>query len=647
MNQHSISKPAFRRKTLAALLMPLLAVAGGTASLSAAEPTVAEAAHAQAGGAQAAHHANKRPVYSVINIAAEGGLSFLNEKGQVAFSSFVYNNAGYFDGDRLHDLGTVDGEAAVVFGLNNRGVAIGNTAASRSFTWTVAGGYRILPAPMGGSARAVNDRNQVAGAIYAPGVSARAARWDANGTLRLLGTLPFSLSEARTINNHGLTGGFADTPDRMYATLWDPVGRQLNLAPPGGNLAFTSLVNDRGDAAGYVSDVASEYTPGFFRSAGGSLVLTGAQGRPPADLNDRGELVGITRTRATGDNFFGYLWTRSRGLALLPRPPGALYTGAVAINERTDIVGVAGGNEPRGRAILWRGLSAPIDLNGTLYRRPPGLVLHGGVAINDAGAILADSNAGLVLLRPGKAGTDAPVLGPVQALPDIVELGQEARPTLGFIDNSRTQTHSAVAEWSDGCVSPHPLVRQSAGGGEVRLQHRFCAPGFVTLTLRVTDSGGRTTETRRQVLVNNPAAATVSGRGTLSGAGGQALHFAFWSPLGSTLQSDNDRRERGRPAVLLQGPFTFESDRVSSAVRNGQQIRIEGTGRFDGRTGYRFLVDAIDGKGNNPSDADRMRVRISHLDQTGKEVLDYDSAPAAKAGPVAAVVSEGAIALSN
>lgn len=649
MNQHSISKPAFRRKTLTALLVPLLAVVGGSASLATAETTTSVVAQSQAADVQAAHHANKRPVYSVINIAAEGAPAFLNEKGQVAFSSFVFENAGFFDGDRLYDLGTVDGGAPTIFGLNNRGVAVGNTVESRSFTWTVAGGYRILPAPVGSSARAINDRNQVAGAIYALGVSARAVRWDANGTIRPLGPLPFSLSEAHAINNRGLTGGFADTSDRIYATLWNPAGRQLNLAPPGGNLAFTTLLNEQGDAAGYASDPASGSTQGFFRSAGGPLVLTGARGIRPGDLNDRRELVGST---TNGDSFFAYLWTPARGLVLLPRPSWARYTGAGAINERSEIVGVAGGNEPRGRALLWRGLTAPIDLNGTLYRRPPGLVLHTGFAINDAGTILADSNAGLVMLRPGKVGTDAPVLGPVQGLPNIVELGQEVRATLGFIDNSRTQTHTAAAEWSDGCVSPHPLVRQSTGGGEVRLQHRFCAPGFVTLTLRITDSGGRTTETRRQVLVNDPAMATVSGRGTLAGAGAQALQFALWSPLGSTLQSDGGGREGSRPAVILQGPFAFKSDRVTSAVRNGQQVRIEGTGHFNGSPGYRFLIDAVDGKGRNAGDTDRMRLRIVHLDATGKEVLDYDSAPEAKAGSLAvgagyATVSEGAIALSN
>ncbi|XYJ08533.1 hypothetical protein ACSUZJ_14050 [Telluria sp. B2] len=91
---------------------------------------------------------------------------------------------------------------------------------------------------------------------------------------------------------------------------------------------------------------------------------------------------------------------------------------------------------------------------------------------------------------------------------------------------------------------------------------------------------------------------------------------------------------------------------MTSAVRNGQQVRIESSGHFNGSTGYRFLIDAVDGKGRNAGDTDRMRVRIVHTDETGKEVLDYDSAPAAKTGALAAVsnyatVSEGAIALSN
>ncbi|UUZ50362.1 hypothetical protein LP420_10965 [Massilia sp. B-10] len=53
-------------------------------------------------------------------------------------------------------------------------------------------------------------------------------------------------------------------------------------------------------------------------------------------------------------------------------------------------------------------------------------MLRAGAAINDDGAILAYSNAGLVLLRPGKRGTDAPVLGPVAKLAG--QPGSGARP---------------------------------------------------------------------------------------------------------------------------------------------------------------------------------------------------------------------------
>ena len=113
--------------------------------------------------------------------------------------------------------------------------------------------------------------------------------------------------------------------------------------------------------------------------------------------------------------------------------------------------------------------------------------MHSGHAINDAGVILANSNAGLVMLRPGTRGTDAPVLGPIVTLPRSVELGQDLTLTVGFVDNSVTQTHKASVVWTDGCPSPAPTVREAAGTGQVTLRHRFCAAGFQAVRLRVTD----------------------------------------------------------------------------------------------------------------------------------------------------------------
>jgi hypothetical protein len=72
-----------------------------------------------------------------------------------------------------------------------------------------------------------------------------------------------------------------------------------------------------------------------------------------------------------------------------------------------------------------------------------------------------------------------------------------------------------------------------------------------------------------------------------------------------------------------------------------------------GRPGYRFVIDTDRG--------DRMRVRISHTESGGKEVVDYDNgnaggnagedgldaAPPAEAGaPDRTVIAEGGLTLS-
>jgi hypothetical protein len=516
MNPHTTSKPAFRRKVLGGLLLPLLVAAGAA---GAASPSSASAAAAPTGPQPArmdgAHCCAARPVYSVINLAPEDdGRVFLNEKGQAAFSA-PRGAAGFFDGDRLHDMGVLREGTTGVTGLNNRGVVVGIVsfavdpfADNVPFTWTVAGGYRELPGPPNGRAWAINDRNQVVGSIFVPGIPfpatpIRAVRWDPNGRIVPLGPVPETggLSDALTINNRAIAGGMGVVASgELQAALWDPAGRQLNL---GGDTVQTRFVNEKSDAAGYFRDATGEQSGVFFRGAHGPVVPTGARGPLPrvlTDLNDRGEVVG--NTSAPGGTA-AYLWSRARGLVLLPRG-SATRTDVSDVNNRTEMAGQVELNGAGPRAALWRGLTVPLDLNGVLYRRPAGLVLDDAVAINDAGTILARSNAGLVMLRPGTAGTDAPVLGPIKALPDSVVLGQEVSASLGFIDSSRIQYHTAVAQWSDGCVSPHPLVRESRGVGEVLLKHRFCAPGIVTLTLLVTDSGGRTTETRKRVVVNTP-----------------------------------------------------------------------------------------------------------------------------------------------
>lgn len=632
MNQHSIRKPALRRNILAGLF-PLLAGAAATAA-----PTALPASAAPSSTPCACHGT----VYSVINLDPEGGAAaFLNEKGQAAVGSFVFGTNSFFDGDRVRPLGSLGGGFTVIKGLNDRGVVAAESLdAAEPFgnyypvTWSTARGMRIVPGSLGGQVWGINNRNQLIGQIPAPGLTARAVRFDPGAAVVPLGPPPFSLSEGRAINNHAFAGGYSDYADgTIHASVWNAAGGLTDLGTLGGQRAFTVAVNERGEAAGYSDDPTNTNEIGFFWSPGGGLVPIGSQNggsRLIAGLNDRGEVVGITGAPAVTT---AYYWSRGRGLVSLPRA-GAAESDVLDINNRSQMVG--GLRRSSGsRAVLWRGLTTPVDLNSRLVRIPAGLVLELGAAINESGTILAYSNAGLVMLRPGTRGTDAPVLGPVTGLPDMVTVGDEVRASLSFIDNAPAQVHTAVVDWGDSCVSPLPLVTEAGGAGNVGLQHVFCAPGFQNVTVGVTDSGGRTTETQRQVLVNTPAVAAVSGRGKLPGAAASGaaralpLQFALWAPLGNAQAAAG--APLGKAMLALQGPFGFRSDSVAVTAKNGAQVRLEGTGRYNGRTGYRFVVDALDA-GAAKGSADRMRVRISHRDAAGADVVDYDSAGRAKAG---------------
>lgn len=106
------------------------------------------------------------------------------------------------------------------------------------------------------------------------------------------------------------------------------------------------------------------------------------------------------------------------------------------------------------------------------------------------------------------------------------------------------------------------------------------------------------------------------------------------------------------PSGPTSGPFHFRSDQVTATAADGQQARIEGTGRLNGRAGYRFLLDPHAGGGKQGASPDRLSVRVTHVDAaTGLEVADYDNrAPImAKAapGPDRTVLLEGGLKLRN
>ena len=681
MLEQSIDQIGPRRRVLAGLLVALaMAACGGGGGAPTAVPatlTAATEAHGDAASAaitasattagdaatDAAAQADadagtadalaSTKLYSVVNMGQEGDeLALLNERGQVAFSSFhvpaVTNS--FFDGTLVHDIGSLGGGYTAMYDMNNHGEVVGISnnkekpyPVPQAFSWTLQGGMRALAGPSRSSAYAVNDSGQIAGSFAIPGVSARAVRWNADGSITRLGPLPLSLSEARAINNAGVTTGYADVASGpIHAFVWDAAGHANDIGTLGGDLAFGGQINARGEVAGDSVNAAGADLAFFWSTAGGMVAVDASGGgiRTVAGLNERSEIAG---DKAIGDQGFAYRWTAGRGVVLL-QAARAVSSDVFDINNLGEMAGMVERSASDGgrRAVRWpSAASVPMDLNTQLYRAPAGLVLTAAAAINDAGAILAYSNAGLVLLVPGKHGTDAPVLGPIVGLPASVDVGQQLTLNMGFADAARGGSHTATVSWDDNCPSPPPRVSEANGVGQVNLRHRFCAAGFFSVKVKVRDANGLMTEMWRDIVVNAPTLAALSGRGTLARTPAQAsanasaparaaarslpLRFAIWAPVGGkTLTADG--ASIGAAFVGLYGPFDFRSSEVETVATTGQVARVQGSGEFNGQAGYRFLIEA-------PISGQQLHARISHTDAvSGADVVDYDNgAPVAMA----------------
>ena len=468
--------------------------------------------------------------YSVVNLAPGSGVALLNQRGQAGFATYSSGATinGFFDGQRVHPVGAAGSADTVVSGLNDLGVVVGqfNDAATpapfnyRAFSWTVAAGLRPLPGPGPSMARAINRRNQAVGSTKGKAFYGRAYRWNPDGTAIELGPLPASLSEAIAINDSGVAVGYADVARYdSHAVVWDANGRATDLGTLGGTQSVATHINTHGEVLGsyYRDGVAG----GFLWSRRGGIVKIMPNARTgvrTAALNEDGE-VATNLEAVDGNGSPGYrpfLWSPAKGGRALPLA-GAMHGSVDALNNRGGMVGYiepTTAEVPNRRAVLWSGMAKPVDLNARLHRAPAGLVLFAGKAINDRGDILADSNAGLVLLRPGTQGSNAPVLGPVVAAGDMLALGVRSDITVVFTDTGASETHTASASIDDGCPSEAPVVREVRGNGEVNVRHTFCQVGSFTVKVKVTDRAGNATEVHRTLSVMDTSGSSVKALST-------------------------------------------------------------------------------------------------------------------------------------
>lgn len=453
--------------------------------------------------------------YSVINLSPiEAESAVLNRRGQAAFANNTdqVNGVTFFDGQRLHRVGPFEHPIGYkqVWGLNNLGTVIAEADSDlgfpdgyRAYTWSLPGTVRSLTNGVSAVAHAINDRNQIVGFVAGSGGGVRAHRWNVDGTGINLGPAPAgSFSEAFAINDRGVAAGYSDN----RAMMWDANGKGIDLGLPSGPGTIARFVNAQDQVAGTFQ--VQGMMGGFVWSRSTNLARIG----PFPGLvrimgfNDSGQVAGNRQVSQEGliVTFAPFTWTAKRGMQLLPLGGGA-HGRVDAMNNKAEMVGFiqrVGFDDTSKRATYWNDVASSVDLNTRLYKAPRGLVLKAALAINESGTILANSNAGLVMLRPGRTGTAAPVLGPLISA-DSVELNGTLDFTVTFVDSNPRETHLASADVNDFCPQLVPSLREARGAGDVSLRHTFCRAGVFNVNITIADLAGNATRTMRQVYVSD------------------------------------------------------------------------------------------------------------------------------------------------
>lgn len=642
----------------------LCALAGGLALAG-----LAVAGPPQGGAAEDTAHARHRgTVYHVVNLGAGEvvGAAAINARDQVAYALahdiFSPIRAFFYDGRSALDIGDLGAGFARATGLNNAGQVTGvsSTPAGkvRSFIWSRRGGMvdlGTLPGADEAWEPSINSRGVVAGYVSSPTMSPRAFRWSASGGMEDLGVLAGGangIAYARALNDAGaIVGDSWKAGHDYHAFMWTRSGGMVDIDTIGLGDSSPIAISARGLVAGnywYGGDVR-----GFAwtrRDGMRDLGTGGGDGTWLVGMSASGQVAGMITTLAGGNR--AMTWTSAGGLVDLGTLGGS-RSAASAANNRGQVVGGAlTAGDAEYRAFVWSAREGMVDLNSRLCHPPAGLTLHNAVAISDNGAIVAHSNAGLVLLKPAHgharsaaAGTS---VGPIVSA-DLVALGTPLKAEVGVASEDPAARHTVSWSWGDGNTARSPGTRAGTDAGRSSGSHAYGAPGIYTVTANVVDSAGARFAVSRQVVVYDPSQAMAAGSGSFlvphwngkSGtphAGKARLNFV--APSAQGVQSTD---ARGGLYFSVAG-LNFHSTDLRPVASSAAGRLFEGSGTLNGtgRHHVRLVATAPATGSGTPA---TVKLRIWHADPaTGKEVVDFDS-QALKGDAAGAALVEGGIAL--
>jgi probable HAF family extracellular repeat protein len=631
--------------------------------------------------------------YDITNLSLGGRVNHIagiNANGQVAgygtlpqegvAHSYIASRA-----NGVVDIGTLGGTSSFATAVNASGQVIGYSDAAndtqwRAFSWTSSGGMVDLGTPPAKSAfpSAVNDSGQVVGTWATDGDGAQGFSWTSSGGLVSLGTLGGSRTVPFLVDPSGQVVGISRTTDDPYiyhAFSWTQTGGMVDIGALGGPRSMPVALNKFGQVVGY-STRADGNDHAFLWSRAGGLVdlgtLNGLESAAMA-ITDAGQVIGHAYA-TPGPEIHVFSWTQSGGMVDIGSL-GGIVTAALGVNAKGEVVGYSQTSDNALHAFSWTSAGGMVDL-GTLGGKssvarylndtgqivghsdlpgdlmyhafvsngfglqdlnnlakgiPAGMQIYEITSFSASGSIVAQSNAGDVLLTPTSPAPAAPVVGPIVAN-DPIAVGATVSASASFTDVNTADSHSASWTWGDGSAAQMGIVTESGGSGSAKGSHAFAAAGVYSVALAVTDSSGLTSNVNSSVVVYDPTAGFVTGNGSIQSPAGAFKADA--TVAGPATFSFVSKYQKGAKAPVGTTSFQFQSaaldfysDSYDWMVVTGQaRAQFKGSGTLDGAAGYKFLLTAIDGQVTGGGGTDRFRIKIWHYDASAQQdIVDYDN----------------------
>jgi probable HAF family extracellular repeat protein len=269
-------------------------------------------------------------------------------------------NAVLWKDDEIINLGGYFSSASAV---NNRGQVVGNTLNTgtlpalnvRAFLWQ-GGVMRDLGTLGGDSAQAffVNERGQVSGVSYtnsAPspltGIPIQDPYLWENGTMLDIGALGGTFGVPNAMNNRGQVVGQSNLAGdaNFHPFLWNK-GVLTDLGTFGGDFGSAYWINEAGDIVGWATTPSDQLAHAFLWTKGEMKDLGTVNGQPCAfaqNINSKDQVVGVAFDCIT-DGGHAWLWENGGPIVdlntLIPRGSTLTLELAENINDRGEIAGI-------------------------------------------------------------------------------------------------------------------------------------------------------------------------------------------------------------------------------------------------------------------------------------------------------------------